>query len=190
MDADRFDTLTRTLTVARSRRRALAALVGGVLAASSGRAADAKRGGRGEHRSSRTTICHKPGTPAEQTLEVDDNGLPDHQAHGDTLGPCGPSGATCPPLTDRGVECACVATANGAFACAYTFCSGVAFDDTCLDPNRPCPGDSVCAANPCCGSGIGFGCLSRCTDLTACTCSAAPATCDPDRLQACGVISS
>jgi hypothetical protein len=34
------------------------------------------------------TICHKPGTPAEHTLTVDDNAVPAHLAHGDTLGPC------------------------------------------------------------------------------------------------------
>jgi hypothetical protein len=37
------------------------------------------------------TICHKPGTPAEQTLVVDDDSvkLAGHLGHGDTLGPCG-----------------------------------------------------------------------------------------------------
>ena len=36
------------------------------------------------------TICHKPGTPAEQTLVVDDNStqLEGHLDHGDTIGPC------------------------------------------------------------------------------------------------------
>lgn len=42
-------------------------------------------------RSDRTpvTICHKPGTPAEHTIVVDDNSvLQAHLRHGDTLGPC------------------------------------------------------------------------------------------------------
>ena len=34
------------------------------------------------------TICHKPGTPAEQTKEVDSPSVSAHLAHGDTLGPC------------------------------------------------------------------------------------------------------
>jgi hypothetical protein len=34
------------------------------------------------------TICHKPGTPAEQTLVVDDNAVPGHLGHGDFEGPC------------------------------------------------------------------------------------------------------
>ena len=34
-------------------------------------------------------ICHKPGTPAEHTIIVDDDAVPAHLAHGDHLGPCG-----------------------------------------------------------------------------------------------------
>lgn len=41
------------------------------------------------------TVCHKPGTPAEQELTFDDNALGQvfvnaHLGHGDTLGPCAP----------------------------------------------------------------------------------------------------
>lgn len=41
------------------------------------------------------TICHKPGTPAEHTLVVDDDAVPGHLGHGDFLGPC----TATPPLT-------------------------------------------------------------------------------------------
>lgn len=34
------------------------------------------------------TICHKPGTNAQQTLTVDDNALKGHLGHGDTVGEC------------------------------------------------------------------------------------------------------
>src|SRR5687767_12803113 len=35
------------------------------------------------------TLCHKPGTPAEQELTVDNSSVVQaHLAHGDTLGPC------------------------------------------------------------------------------------------------------
>lgn len=34
------------------------------------------------------TVCHKPGTPAEQTLDVPVDELDGHLKHGDTLGPC------------------------------------------------------------------------------------------------------
>jgi len=39
------------------------------------------------------TICHKPGTPAERTLVVDDNAVPGHLGHGDFLGTCAGGGA-------------------------------------------------------------------------------------------------
>jgi hypothetical protein len=34
------------------------------------------------------TICHKPGTPAEQTKRVPESALKAHLGHGDYLGPC------------------------------------------------------------------------------------------------------
>lgn len=47
------------------------------------------------------TICHKPGTPAEQTLVVDDDSveLTGHLGHGDTLGPCPGTTTTTPTET-------------------------------------------------------------------------------------------
>jgi len=35
------------------------------------------------------TICHKPGTPAEQTLTIPTDDWSGHQGHGDTIGACG-----------------------------------------------------------------------------------------------------
>jgi len=40
------------------------------------------------HGEERVTICHKPGTPAEQTLTVSQSALDGHLGHGDTQGPC------------------------------------------------------------------------------------------------------
>jgi hypothetical protein len=34
------------------------------------------------------TICHKPGTPAEQTMTVPESALAGHLGHGDTMGAC------------------------------------------------------------------------------------------------------
>jgi hypothetical protein len=45
------------------------------------------------------TICHKPGTPAEQTITVDDDAVPAHIAHGDYLGPCQATPPTEPTVT-------------------------------------------------------------------------------------------
>jgi hypothetical protein len=33
-------------------------------------------------------ICHKPGTPAQQTIVVDDDAVPAHLRHGDFLRRC------------------------------------------------------------------------------------------------------
>ena len=37
----------------------------------------------------KVTICHKPGTPAEKTMEVPPSALHGHLRHGDRLDPCG-----------------------------------------------------------------------------------------------------
>jgi len=48
------------------------------------------------------TVCHKPGTPAEQELTFDDDGLWAHLRHGDTLGPCTPP--VDPPVCPEGTK--------------------------------------------------------------------------------------
>lgn len=42
------------------------------------------------------TICHQPGTPAEQTQTIPISALEGHLGHGDTEGACDGDGATCP----------------------------------------------------------------------------------------------
>jgi hypothetical protein len=44
----------------------------------------------------KVTICHKPGTPAEGTIEVSSSAVPAHLEHGDTLGACGQVHLECP----------------------------------------------------------------------------------------------
>src|SRR5688500_2570027 len=43
------------------------------------------------------TICHKPGTPAEHELVVDDDAVPGHLGHGDFVGSCAAVTAPTPP---------------------------------------------------------------------------------------------
>ncbi len=43
------------------------------------------------------TICHKPGTSSERTLQVPDSALDAHLAHGDVTGACGEGGEGTPP---------------------------------------------------------------------------------------------
>ncbi len=42
------------------------------------------------------TICHKFGTPAEQTMEVDEEAVPGHLGHGDYEGECVDDPTQCP----------------------------------------------------------------------------------------------
>jgi hypothetical protein len=42
----------------------------------------------------KVTICHKPGTPAEQTKLIPESAVGGHLGHGDYLGPCGESDET------------------------------------------------------------------------------------------------
>jgi hypothetical protein len=42
----------------------------------------------------KVTICHKPGTPAEKTMDVPVSALRGHLGHGDTLGACGETTTT------------------------------------------------------------------------------------------------
>jgi hypothetical protein len=44
----------------------------------------------------KVTICHKPGTADQKTMQMTKTALPAHQRHGDTLGACG----TTPPPAD------------------------------------------------------------------------------------------
>lgn len=38
----------------------------------------------------KVTVCHKPGTPAEKTMEIPQSAVSGHLGHGDSQGPCGP----------------------------------------------------------------------------------------------------
>jgi len=43
------------------------------------------------------TLCHKPGTPAQQTMTVPESAVPGHLGHGDCLGACPPLPPPPPP---------------------------------------------------------------------------------------------
>ncbi|MBW3633222.1 MAG: hypothetical protein KY456_09355 [Chloroflexi bacterium] len=132
MDIDRFAGLTRTLAATGSRRRALAALAGGLFAALGGR----RTGAANEP----VRICHKTtsGTNSIVLIEVNDNAVPDHLAHGDFR------------YTDCCLDGDCdVGQACGTGSCQET-CLGA---EVACDPTKiQCCEGLVCCPGGFCGS--------------------------------------
>ena len=62
------------------------------------------------------TVCHKPGTPAQQSLTFDDDALWAHLNHGDTLGPC--TAPPPPPVCPEGFTAS--GQSNGVLLCTKT----------------------------------------------------------------------
>jgi hypothetical protein len=52
----------------------------------------------------KVTICHKPGTPAQKTMDVPADAVDGHLGHGDTLGSCTDQPPPESPSPDNGVE--------------------------------------------------------------------------------------
>ena len=82
MPETRFDGLARSLALGASRRTLLRGLGGGAIAALLTRTPAASAPPE------KVTLCHKPGTPDEATIEVSERAVPAHLRHGDALGAC------------------------------------------------------------------------------------------------------
>jgi hypothetical protein len=133
MDTDRFDSLTRTLAARGSRRRALAAaLAGGLFAALGGRGVGAAN--------DQVRICHKTGSDTNPVvlIEVSDNAVPDHEAHGDF----------------RYRSCCLDGDCSGSQACVNGACQDTCFGlDAACDPTKiECCEGLVCCPGGFCGS--------------------------------------
>jgi hypothetical protein len=76
-----FDDLARGLAEGSISRRGALKLIAGTAIAS-------VIPSRALARQQKETICHKPGTPAEKTMEVPHSAVEGHLGHGDRLGPC------------------------------------------------------------------------------------------------------
>ena len=154
MDGDRFDDLTRGLAAVRTRRAALKT-IGGVALSAIGLGRASRAGA-----TSKKTICHKPGTPAEQTKEVPDSALDGHLGHSDYINACCPAGtvACVDPSTRVGSCCNRCQTCNSS--------NGVCVDNPC-DPINQCHtaacnlDTGVCEQTPLTGT--------TCSDSNACT---------------------
>lgn len=79
----------------------------------------------------KVTICHKPGTPAEKTMQVAGPAVSAHIAHGDTMGPCGPA-----PTTTTSTSTSTTTTTIQITGCE------AATSDVCID------GDGIASPQP------------------------------------------
>src|SRR4051812_2899491 len=136
MDGNRFDELIRGLASSRSRR--------GVLKTMSAAALGAVGLGRTtlvDAANDKVTICHKPDTPAEKTMDVPTSALGGHLGHGDYKGPCCKD-KTCP--TD---QCNTATCNNATGACSL---QPKANGTTCNDGNA-CTRTDTCQNGACVG---------------------------------------
>ena len=102
MDETRFEGLLRVQATGASRRRLLAGLIGtaagvlggtGLVAAVKGGNGKSNKGGNGKGQKkgkTKVTLCHKPGTPEQQTIVVGEPASRAHLTHGDLPGACPP----------------------------------------------------------------------------------------------------
>ena len=133
----------------------------------------------------KVTICHKPGTPAEKTMEVPPSALHGHLRHGDRLDPCGttttsttetPTTSTTetptttttetPTTTTTPTPTACTA---GTMPCSPGNANSLCYDNangmgtTCACGFGDCADDcSTCGAGFICVSTAGAGSLDGC----------------------------
>ena len=147
--AHSFDDLARALAEGSiSRRRALKLFAGSALAA--------LIPSRALARQQKVTICHKPGTPDQKTMEVPQSAVDGHLGHGDTLGSCKttttsttetPTTTTSTSTTSTSTTPMCIA--NGGTCTPQTAsqcCSGNCKSGTCVESCIP-PNAKVCDPN-------------------------------------------
>jgi hypothetical protein len=154
-----FDDLARALAEGSiSRRRALKLFAGTAIAALIPSRALAQQ--------QKITICHKPGTPDEQTKEVPQSAVNGHLRHGDHLGPCKS------PTT----------TTTAAPTTTTTSTTSTSTTSTSTTPMCIPNGSDCSAGTPCCSGDCnsnGFCCPSGRVGVRNGTC-ALPCTSDDD----------
>jgi hypothetical protein len=167
MDADRFDSLLRSLSTTPSRRNALRFLAGSALGGLVGleqlKTRAKKGGGKGGKKKckskGKTIICHNG-----QTIEVSNCALKAHEKHGDTIGACttppppNPNACSTPATTCQpncssgGIDCYCLPRVGS----TGTVCVNGEIDpEPCLSPTTggcSTPG-WVCVDAAVCGNG-------------------------------------
>ena len=148
MDAIRFDSLTLSLSVAGSRRRALAAVLGGALGLRRlVHPADAAAGGKCKPACNECEKCHKGPCHKTKHGKSCKQGKCKAKAEGTgcSVGTCQGRACVAPPEPCRGFSTGCT---TGAQCCTGTCMRGVC----CIAPGAACP---PFAAGVCCNPGSG-----------------------------------
>jgi hypothetical protein len=154
-----FDELARGLAEGSiSRRRALKLIAGTAIASVIPSRVLAQQ--------QKVTICHKPGTPDEQTKEVPQSALHGHLRHGDRLGPCeSPTTSTTETPTTSTTETPTTSTTETpTTTTTETPTTSTTETPTTSTSTTPMciPNGNTCSAGgtPCCSSAFAGGCKS------------------------------
>lgn len=179
MDTERFDGLTRALGQGATRRRTLGVLAGlagfGLTEVAAKRrkrkGKDTKRAAAQANDRTIITICHNPGTPQAQTMVIPRTELNAHVRHGDTIGPCPCTPATCQSLNACGpnVSDGC----GGTLRCLCGLTSTPTCNNgTCTTCSAVCTNGCSCAnltdGTTQCTSVVVSGCPRLCTTNAEC----------------------
>jgi hypothetical protein len=158
-----FDDLARALAEGSiSRRRALKLFAGSAIAA--------LIPSRALARQQKETICHKPGTPEEKTIEVSQSAVASHLGHGDTLGACGTTTTTttAAPTTTSTTSTTSTSTSTSSTTSTSTSTTSTSTTPMC----QPNGGTCSTGGTPCCSGNCsnGFCCPSGYFALSNGTC--------------------
>jgi hypothetical protein len=140
-----FDDLARALAEGSiSRRRALKLFAGTAIAALIPSRALAQQ--------QKITICHKPGTPDEQTKEVPQSAVNGHLRHGDHLGPCkSPTTTTTAAPTTTTTSTTSTSTSTTSTSTTTPMC--IPNGSGCRTGGTPCCSGNCNSNGFCCESG-------------------------------------
>ena len=137
-----FDDLARALAEGSiSRRRALKLFAGSAIAALIPSRALALQ--------QKVIICHKPGTPAEQTKEVPERAVDNHLDHGDRLGACGESTTTTSTSTSTSSTTSTSTSTSTTTPTTSTSTSTTSTTTMCLPIDSPCMANDQCCSGNC-----------------------------------------
>jgi hypothetical protein len=161
--ASSFDDLARALAEGSiSRRRALKLFAGTALAALIPSRALAHQ--------QKVTICHKPGTPAEKTMEVPKSAVDGHLGHGDHPGPCGTTTPTSTSTTSTSTSTT-PTTSTSTSTTTPTTSTSTSTTSTSTTPMCIANGGTCSSGTQCCSGKCKSGtCVASCIPPNAIGC--------------------